>query len=116
MTQAEPTIEMINEVIARFDGWEEWQHEKGLFTNPERNETHFHCVQDFKYDSSWDALMPAWNELYAQYCKIEEHLKERRFYFDYIAPMSNAMITGNITSAHKILYEAINWLNQQSNK
>lgn len=63
-----------------------------------------------RFHISWDWLHGAWDKVYAEYCKITEHLKERRFYFDYITTMSNAMITGNITTAHKILYDAILWI------
>lgn len=105
-------VSQMNEVIAVFDGWEEWEHEKVLFINPGRNETAFHKVEDFKYHSSWSELHDCWNKVYQLFLGLLE--KDYQLSHGFTDRMSVAMITGNITEAHRILFDAISWYNKQN--
>jgi hypothetical protein len=111
MTHTEQPIDFMNETIARFDGWKE------KFTDDWYREPYcgqrFLKAKEFKYHSSWDALMPVWLKLY-------ENISKRKYRYEeliaksYIGPMTLVMITGNITEAHRILFNAIEWINKNN--
>lgn len=70
-------------------------------------------LPEMKYHSSWDALIPAWTKAYKLYLKLPTY-RANNFIYRFKGPMKNAMITGNITEAHRVLYDAIQWLNKQN--
>lgn len=59
MQQNEPTKDEMNEVIAFFDGYEKYEDENGIWFKKEGLIKCLHPkLQDLKYHTSWDALMP----------------------------------------------------------
>lgn len=102
------TVEQMNKVIADFNNYpESGKDAKDPYYYAMR-----HCYDNnlMKYHSDWGWLHGAWNKVYNLYLKLPTY-KANNFVSQYKGPMKNAMITGNITDAHRILYEAIVWLN-----
>ena len=138
--QTEQPIEQMKQLqeqniaIAAFDGWEFLKGDATLVCpscEGERLSSITYCIchekadklvkdnytiipVNLKYHSSWEELMSAWRKLYELFLQSENTSVKICFLKQFIDPMSRAMITGNLTTAHKILYDAIQWLNQQS--
>lgn len=138
--EIEQTVEQMNEVIARFDGWDkvrvgyygehnkdfewnetEWQVKNCMWMDKvglsdigefyvKVNEDEFLPVEDLRYHENWNELHGCWNKVYNLYLKLPTY-KANNFVSQYKGPMKTAMITGNITDAHRILYESIVWIN-----
>jgi len=112
MTQTEQHREM-NRVIAKFMNYPQ----SGIESKDPYYYAMKHCYDNdlMKYHSDWGWLHGAWNKVYKIFADIDyTSEKAIHFHFVYSEPMKEAMITGNLTTAHKILYDAIQWLNQQS--
>lgn len=136
--ELEEKIEAMNEVISRFEGWEivnigywtqrygeeddetDWQRNNSDWITKvgiknigcyavKVNEDKWKQWDVGEYHSSWDEIHKVWSKLNAS-------VTERQAFFTqfYYGEMSNAMITGNILSAHRVLYDSIIWLNKQN--
>lgn len=109
----EPTIQQIemNMVICEFMGGYQGQHNVPFYVGPDGFE---HESGEFlKYHSSWDWLMPAWDEL--------RRTIWREFDADYPKEFISAAVDWkaycavvNIKKAHETLYELIQWYNKQN--
>jgi hypothetical protein len=132
----------MNEVIARFDGWElitvgyfgkrgygdiddetDWQvqnrewMDKVDLQNVGRyfvkiKEDKFIEYRDLKYHSDWNWLHRAWDKFHKWYSEDENYVRNHEVYEKFIAPMKRYMILGKIHMAHTLLFEAIQWYNQ----
>lgn len=71
-----------------------------------------HCYDNnlMKFHSDLGWLHGAWGTVLKHSWKILSEVWTPQFY----VPMKEAMITGNITEAHRVLYDAIIWLNKQN--
>jgi hypothetical protein len=103
-----------NQVIAEFMGWVHSvkdYHGINLFHLPEGDKIPIHCksqsLEGFKYDTSWDWLMP-----------VVEKIEEFRHTTDYPPEMrllwielSSAILEVNLSRSHRGVVEFIKWLN-----
>lgn len=112
------TIEQMNRVIAGFCCDKYWPKRRSIFVKySDAYEFRYNGKsgiafgpEHLKYHSDWSWLHQAWSKVLKKSGAIPSFIWSPEIY----APMSRAMITGNLTSAHKILYEAINFLKQLS--
>jgi hypothetical protein len=111
----EPTIEMINEAIAVFDGWEVI---KGKDASLYKKDGKVYALGDFKYHSSWDWLMPVWKKAGEIIYAIRGDLREDDYIMAHRTTKSflDACQNGNIKQAHKVVFHSvqfIQWYNKQ---
>lgn len=112
----ETTIEQMNEIIALFMGYERYEDKQGIWFKYEGLIKCLHPkLQDLKYHTSWDWLMPCWERLRtvvsdetdedfpAEFCSMCDVWA---LYCEHV----------NINGAHKLLYDAIQWYNQNKNQ
>jgi len=127
MTMNEPTIDQINEAIAVFNGWERYEDKYGIwFKRGDLIKCLHPKLQDLRYHTSWDWLMPvvqkignlrvkssaSYNsdlmfriEIVNGYTEIEG-ATEKIFF--------NSSIEGSMLNAtYKAVYQFITWYNQQ---
>lgn len=116
----EPTIDVMNKLIAVFDGY---QFHKGdpdhkcnfCFAGDEPctpsvdrfvkdSKVVFHY--ELKYHTSWDSLKPV----------IDEIFKYALAHPEEVRPIHEMSIVVSIQAAHEKVYEFCNWLNQQKQK
>lgn len=132
----EPTIEQMNEAIAKFMGFEvvqvgysdteeetewqknheEWMHKVKLtqvgqyIVNVKKDI--FHTWDDIKYHLSWDWLMPVVTKIKGL---IHDADHEKRFQMSQrLKPIQNETLNVNVTNTHYCVYRFIQWNNNQS--
>lgn len=121
-------IDDMNEAIAIFEGWELVKGDPELICPIYEGEA---CIcsektdkfirdgyrryrHELKYHSSWEEIHKCWAKLYKQYEDGVGISNYAAFNGRFIYHMSRAMITGNITAAHRILFNAIEWINKNN--
>ena len=102
------TIAEMNQDIAEFMGYH-FSAGKFYSNGPGRGK----WFKEAKYYSDWNALMGAWLKVVQTKGEMGQlDGRHYHFYNNYYKQMKNAMITSDLPSAHKILWEAVNYLNK----
>ena len=140
MTQTEQPIEQskiddMNEVIAIFEGWEFVKGDPTLVCpscDGDRLSSIQYCVcsekadkfvkdgyrryhYELTYHSSWEEIHNCWNKVYKWHDdKVNTKIAVNFWMEDFIGQMSHALITGNITAAHRILFNTVEWINKNN--
>ena len=102
-----PTIEM-NEVIAKFDdnvssSFDTYYHKKFK---------HHFEIHEAEYHSDWNWLMDVWYKfLELRFIKTMSQLEHS----DLKTVVGHAILYGEIEVAHRNIYEAIQWYNENQN-
>jgi hypothetical protein len=102
-----------NQVVAEFMGYTEGIYDHGIngvtpiWKNDSIREGHYRTLQEFKYHSSWDDLMPVirkiWN-LDCQHDRQDQHFNE----------MQNILPLAEMYSAYMSCVRFIQWYNEQN--
>lgn len=131
MTQSnEPTIEEKNKAIALFDGYEFHEGDPTHKCNfcfagdepctPAVDRFVKDCkvvfYYELKYHTSWDWLMPCWNNLRTELFQCMPASGFNDGFDKYGDAWKTACFNAEIQNAHKVVYSAIKWLNQQKQK
>ena len=106
----QPTVEAMNEVIARFMGY--YFNAGKFYSNGGGRGAWF---KEAKYHESWDWLMPVVKKIKSIHFDI---LRQRANIMDYMraaAPMNSALISIDLVGLHKGVYEFLTWYNKQKN-
>ena len=99
MSSDTPTIEQMNEVIARFDGRKLY----GRYTiDNYGGDTHM-ALPEMKYHTSWDWLKPVIDEIFKYYLAYPYEVR----------PVIEMKIVVGIKPAHEKVYQFCKWINQQ---
>lgn len=109
----EPTIAQMDDLIGQFDGWE---FLPGFASRLYKKNGITIADCDFQYHTSWSWLMPVWNKLRGELfaCMPASGINDG---FDkYGDAWKTACFNAEIETAHKVVYSAIQWLNQQKQK
>lgn len=107
----EPSIEQMNRMIAEFMGYEQYEDEYGIWFKREGLIKCLHPkLQSLAYHTKWDDLMPVW-ESFRDLTFSE--VKDQMTHSDLKFFISQSICYWGINNAHKRLYDAIQWLNQQ---
>jgi hypothetical protein len=103
----EPTIEQMNVEIARFEG-RKWM---GRYTIDRFGGNTSNAHPEMKYHSSWDWLMPVWDQFRDLKFKEETAMK---LHLSYVARLAQDIAYGTLEEVHHNLHIAIQWYNKQS--
>lgn len=103
----EPTIDVMNEAIALFDGYERYEDKFGIWFKREGLIKCLHPkLQELKYHTSWDSLKPV----------IDEISKYALAYPEQVKPIIAMSVVVDIKAAHERVYQFCKWINQQKQK
>lgn len=147
MTQSnEPTIDVMNEAIAVFMGFEkvrvgyigckdgdpeydetawqvaneEWLEKMGIenigYYVVNVNGNEWYEWRDVEYHNSWDWLHPVWDKLRTELFVCMPDCGFNDGYDKFGDAWKTACFNGEIVNAHKVAYGAIQWYNQQKQK
>ena len=113
-----PTIEQINEAIALFMGGSSIK-EHGGHRYVYYQSSCARCVDELKYHSSWDWLMPVWKKAGEVLYDIRGDLSDTRYLEAHkiTKAFMDACQKVELDQAHKAVYNAlqfIQWYNNQS--
>lgn len=113
-TMKEDSIAEMNRVIAVFDGWECYEDRAGIWFKKEGLIECLHPkLQELRYHSDWQSLMPVWHKFRDLRFEREKH----SFVFSTERQYIGTMIAYHgIEEAHQALYNAICWYNTTINK
>lgn len=94
--------------IALFDGWEKHPNWPGYVHNPPKhlNENGNCSIDNLRYDTSWDWLMPVVNKIYNIYSK-------EPYYVEEFSNVTELPITVSIKEAYEEIIKFIDWYNSQ---
>lgn len=116
MTQSnEPTIEIMNEAICKFiGGYRLHNGHINVYKGPD--EIEWETGTYLKYHKDWNWLMPCWNNLRAELFQCMPASGFNDGFDKYGDAWKTACFNAEIQNAHKVVYSAIKWLNQQKQK
>lgn len=101
------TTEQMNRDIAEYLGWG-W-NERGYYhvTNMGifYRIRHNYCPDELEFHKDWAVLLPVWQKLRGELTQTKEMYKLRY-------NIENAIITCDLPTAHKLIYEAIQLIKQ----
>lgn len=101
-----PTIDGMNEVIATFDGWEKRSATEFV------KDGYMRYIWEFKYETSWDALMPVCHAIRERVYELKGNEKVANRY----AKLNAQLMYGTIADVHLKAYDIIQWFNSSTNK
>lgn len=113
----EPMIDQINAVIAEFMGGPRCPHpDQPFFPEPhwgyKCHKGHWWNEKNLEYHNSWDWLMPVWYKF--RDLRFSE-TKLQLQHSNWKTPIDNAICYQSIQSTHLLLFNAIQWYNQNTN-
>lgn len=94
----------MNRVIALYMGWTE-NSEYETFNQPVPFFDEVWRFDELPFDTSWSHLIPVWQKLRGELTQTKEMYKLRY-------NIENAIITCDISTAHKLIHEAIQLIKQ----
>lgn len=110
----EPTVEQKNEAIALFMGYEKYEDKFGIWFKKEGLIKCLHPkLQGLNYHKSWDALIPVWDKLRAVLFQCMPASGFNDGFDKYSDAWKTACFNAEIDKAHNVVFQAIQWLNQQ---
>lgn len=114
----EPTIDVMNEAIALFDGYERYEDKFGMWFKREGLIKCLHPkLQELKYHTSWSWLMPVWVRF--RDLDFRGNAPRRWNHENHKERIVNCLISGTIGECHEAMYNGIKWyqkINQQKQK
>lgn len=98
-----------NRLIAEFMGMYKENEKSPIFVLPLGNDEYYIDLEDgdtFRFNSSWDWIMPVVVECFNRYDTIENNLSNHQFF------LNDALLETNIASLYDVVVGFIKWYNK----
>lgn len=104
----EPTTEMMNEVIALFNGYRiyDWGLTRCVIVNDNKDSI---PVSKLDYHVNWGTLMPVYHKVREKAFELKDDAKASLLF----AKVMEQLLYGTIADVHLRIYQFITWHNQQ---
>lgn len=112
----EPTVDEKNLTIAEFMNLEKDHHSYltgGRFRTAYLVNGYWLPLRKLKYHTSWDALIPVWDKLRTALFQCIPASGFNEGFDRFTLAWKAACFNAEIDKAHEVIFDAIQWLNQQ---